>query len=207
MKKNDSLIFAIVVWLLIIFLSGCAGKPDQQWSQLPQFSDPSKLDTLVPVWEKGEATDELDIRIFLEPYKKPEYILESLNYFVTLENAHVRIYDYPAKSDIESYMISGIGECIAEESPDLYLEYIHQIAASDEDVKDELVMASIAKSVLGKNYSRTCLQNKIKSLKTVFENDNPLSLEQTPATMINGRLVYGNLPNNKWETIFQEIKD
>lgn len=206
MKKNESLIYVIVVWLLLVFLSGCTGKPDQQWSQLPQFSDPSKLDALVPVWEKGSATDKLDIRIYLEPYKKPKYILESLKYFVTLENAHVRIYDYPVKSDIESYMVSGIGECIADESPDLYLDYIHQIAASDEDVKDELVMASIAKSVLGKNYSRTCLQKKIKALKIIFENDNPLTLEQTPATLINGRLVYGNLSNIKWETILQEVK-
>jgi hypothetical protein len=206
MRKKNLFIIGIACWMLVAFLCGCATKSDQQWSQLPQYSDPAKLDTLTPVWEKGTASDKLDIRIYLEPYKKPKYILDRLQYFATLKDAHVRIYDYLAQSDIESFMVSGIGDCIAEESPDLYLKYLNQIASSSEDVKDELVMASIAKSVLGKNYSRTCLQKNINALKTTFENDNPLKLEQTPATMINGRVVYGDLSTAEWETILRGVK-
>jgi hypothetical protein len=102
-------------------------------------------------------------------------------------------------------MVSGIGRCIEEQSPDLYLEYLNRLVDT-EDIYDELVMAALAKEILGENYNRRCLQTNMKELKKFYENDNPLSLEELPATVINGYLFYGDHSIEGWQGIIETIQ-
>lgn len=164
------------------------------------------MDQLLPTWETGSTDSRLDIRIYLHPAEQSAYVLDTLSYLTGLPDARIRIYDYPAKAEVEGIMLAGIGECIADKDPALYLQFLQTVASSKENMQDELVMAAIAKEVMGENYSRTCLQKKIKSLKAVFENDNPLELTSTPATVINGRIVYGDLSREDWARIMEEGK-
>lgn len=176
------------------------------WSDLPSSPTEDLMDQLTPVWKQGAENARVDIRIYLQPAEKSTYVFDTMKYLTSLPDARVRIYDYPAQAEVEDIMLTGIGECIADKDPALYPVFLQTVASSKENVQDELVMASIAKQVLGENYSRTCLQKKIKSLKTVFENDNPLALTTTPATVINGKIVYGDLSSEEWKSLLAGLE-
>lgn len=192
---------------MLIIITSCSSQPERaSWSNLPAGPAEAQMDMLTPTWEQGTSQDSLDIRIYLQPAQKSIYMQDTLSYLISLSDARVRIYDYPAKAEVEGIMLAGIGECIAEEDPSKYLQFLQIVAASNENVQDELVMAAIAKQVLGENYSRTCLQKKIKGLKEVFENENPLMLTSTPATVINGRILYGDLGIDAWKGLMTDVE-
>lgn len=204
-KKWKNLLLGIDC-LILIFLGACAPEPDTNWAALPVFEPAETLNNLSPTWDNGQESAALDIRIYLEPYRQSDYMKEPLAYVSALEDAHVRIYDYPVQGEIESFMVSGIGQCIAEASPDLYLQYLTTVATTTERLADELVMAKIAKSILGQNYDRKCLQRNIQALKNVFENDNPLNLNDVPVTIINGKIIYGNLSVSDLQSLIQQAQ-
>jgi len=176
------------------------------WKALPVFEPVEKLDSLAPVWDNGRTSASIDVRVYLEPFQQSKYMGESLAYQVSRQDARLRIYDYPPYASSESFMVSGIGQCIAQVSPDLYLVYLKELTTTPERLADELVMADIAKFVLGERYDRKCLQEKIKALKKIFENDNPLNLVERPATLINGRLVYGDLTLAEWQDLLAQAR-
>jgi hypothetical protein len=190
-----------------LFLSACTTNAKSvAWSELPTSPAENLMEQLTPVWQQGPDDARLDIRIYLQPADKSTYVFDTLKFLISLPDARVRIYDYPAQAEVEGIMLAGIGECIADKDPALYPLFLQTVASSKENVQDELVMASIAKQVLSENYSRTCLQKKIKGLKAVFENDNPLDLTTTPATVINGKIVYGDLSSDEWKSLLAGVE-
>lgn len=197
---------ALIGLSALLWLSACASRNKVDWKALPVYELVEKLDGLAPVWDNGRTSASIDVRVYLEPFQQSKYMGESLAYLVSRQDARLRIYDYPPYASSESFMVSGIGQCIAQVSPDLYLVYLKELTTTPERLADELVMADIAKFVLGERYDRKCLQEKIEALKKIFENDNPLNLVERPATLINGRLVYGDLTLAEWQDLLAQAR-
>ncbi len=187
----------VALWLL----PACAPAPAAD--ALPPATpvgDLSAFEALTPVWDNGQTQAGVDVRAYIEPYcQTPEcvaYIQQSLPALLSLSDARVRIYDYPLSQIAESFMVAGIGRCVAQESPDFYLRYLNEASRSTA-LKDELEMYRIAKAVAGKRYDTRCLQREIRNIKALFENNNPLGFTRVPVTYVGagsgGRLVEGAL--------------
>jgi len=202
-----TLIYRSVMVLLVIagILTACARSRVVDMHSLEKVEQPQKLDEFTPTWDNQETDEHLDIRVYLEPYQQAKFMQDSLSFLATKTNGRVRIYDYLPHADVESFMVSGIGQCIADQQPELYLEYLNRIVDTN-NLVDELVMAALARDILGKNYDRRCLQSKIKALKVLFENDNPLQFSKLPATVINGYLIYGDLTLEQWEYLVENLR-
>ncbi|MBI9043460.1 MAG: hypothetical protein JEZ06_03185 [Anaerolineaceae bacterium] len=174
-----------VFGVFVVILVGCVSSGEIGTETLQSFEQVEKLESLTPTWDNHNKDGSHDIRIYLQSYQQEAYMQGSLLYFTDSVDGRVRIYEYPTRGDSESFMVSGIGQCVAEQSSESYLEYLNHLV-STKNLVDELVMAALAKEILGNNYDRKCLQSKIKNLKLVFENDNPLDLQELPATIIDG---------------------
>jgi len=194
-------LWAGLVMVAVCLAPACAPAPA---ADVPPPATPvgdlSAFEALTPVWDNGVSQAGVDVRACIEPYcQTPEcvaYIQQSLPALASLSNARVRIYDYPLSQIAESFMVAGIGRCVAQESPDLYLRYLDEAARSTA-LKDELEMYRIAKEVAGKRYDTRCLQREIRKIKTLFENNNPLGLSRVPVTFVskgnNAQLIEGAL--------------
>jgi hypothetical protein len=169
---------------LAAVLAACAPAPAQAPVSTPA-RDASAWDAVEPVWDNGRTQAAREVRIFVEPYCQAQecraYIEQALPALIALPDARVRIYDYPLSQAGESYMVAGIGRCIAQQSRDLYPAYLAEAARSTA-LKDELEMYRVAKLVAGKRYDTRCLQREIGKLKAVFDNRNPLGFSRLPAT-------------------------
>lgn len=186
-------------------LAACAPAPA---ADVPPPATPvgdlSPFEALTPVWDNGQTQASVDVRAYIEPYCQTPacvaYIQQTLPALASLSNARVRIYDYPLSQIAESFMVAGIGRCVAQESPDFYLRYLEEASRSTA-LKDELEMYRIAREVAGKRYDTRCLQREIRKIKTLFENNNPLGLARVPVTLINtgntAQLIEGALTSDQ----------
>lgn len=205
-KPQYFLRIALAGLLLLTLLNACAPNSVYRLTPAPVFNHQQELESLSPTWDNQKTDALLQIDIFLEPYRQAEYMQATLTFMLGLSDAHIRIFDYIPRSDSESFMVTGIGQCIADQSSDLYLTYLNRLVET-KDIHDELVMASLAKEILGKHYDRKCLQAKIKGLKQTFENDDPLEFTEIPATIINGAVFYGDRSVADWEILIEASRN
>jgi len=181
--------------MAMILAAACAGATGAgEWSALPTAPALEQLDRLAPVWDNGRADAALDVRIYLEVYcREPaclDYLRESAPALLAAPDARVRIYDYPLSQTGKSFLFAGVGRCVALKNPDAYLEFLRRAIDLPDRYDNNVEMQQISKAVIGE-YNTRCIHTETRKLQAAFENQNPLGFSQTPATIVQGRLIYG----------------
>lgn len=176
-------------------LAACAPAPA---ADVPPPATPvgdlSPFEALTPVWDNGQTQASVDVRAYIEPYCQTPacvaYIQQTLPALASLSNARVRIYDYPLSQIAESFMVAGIGCCVALKNPDAYPEFLRRAIDLPDRYDNNVEMQQISKAVIGE-YNTRCIHAETRKLQTAFENQNPPGFTQIPATIVQGRLIYG----------------
>ncbi len=201
-----------LAWIAAIVMAGCAPvMPASPALRATTVSESVLFDQLEPVWDNSASQAGADVRLYIEPYCQTAdcvtAIQETLPALMALPDTRLRVYDYPLSQVAESFMVAGIGRCVAQQSQELYLRYLSE-AARSQALKDELEMYRIAKEVTGKRYDTRCLQREIRKIKALFENNNPLGLTRVPAIFVrhNGqaRLIEGALTADQVQSLLSQ---
>lgn len=193
---------------VLILLAACnvTPTPALEWSALPDAPAAEILNQLSPTWD-NQVGESLDLLVYIETTCRQEdckrFFSDTLPFLTASNRIHLRIYDYPLSQKAESLMVAGIGRCLAQSSPSVYLAWLREAGASAL-IEDELEMMRISKQVSGK-YDSDCLRVEIKKIKAIFENQNPLNLTQTPAMVLNGKLLYGYRTQGQWASLFESV--
>ncbi len=206
--RDRRVFIAVMALLLAAACSGAGGSGE--WATLPPAPAPEQLDQLAPVWDNERANAALDVRIYLEVYcREPaclDYLRESAPALIAAPDARVRIYDYPLSQTGKSFLFAGVGRCVALKNPDAYLEFLRLAIDLPDRYDNNVEMQRISKSAIGE-YNTRCIHAETRKLQAAFENRNPLGFSQTPATIIQGRLIYGARPAQAWAALLQQARE
>lgn len=205
--RRRPIFVAVMVMILVAACSRTSGAGE--WSALPIAPAQEQLDQLAPVWDNGRADAVLDVRIYLEVYcREPaclDYLRESVSALIAAPGARVRIYDYPLSQTGKSFLFAGVGRCVALKNPDAYPEFLRRAIDLPDRYDNNVEMQQISKAVIGE-YNTRCIHAETRKLQTAFENQNPLGFTQIPATIVQGRLIYGARSAQAWAALLQQAQ-
>ncbi|MGQ9813655.1 MAG: hypothetical protein ACUVR3_00640 [Candidatus Roseilinea sp.] len=161
------------------------------------------------MWDNGRVDANVDVRIYLEVYCcEPaclDYLRESMPTLTGAPDARVRIYDYPLSQTGKAFLFAGVGRCVALKNPDAYLEFLRLAIDLPDRYDNNVEMQQISKAAIGE-YNTRCIHAETRKLQTVFENQNPLGFTQIPATIVQGRLIYGARSAQAWAALLQQAR-
>ncbi|MBI9043458.1 MAG: thioredoxin domain-containing protein [Anaerolineaceae bacterium] len=213
-RRKLSHMFFLICLLLLIFVaitSYSTDKPGSLWESLPTIVANPADQGLEPVWaSNGTPGGEVEILVFIEPFCRTNdclsYISTTLIYLAETENVHLTIYDYPISQESKSFMLSAAGQCVVQNDKDLFFEFLERAAKISDRYDNNLEIQLLAKELLGE-YDRSCVRREVKGIKTNFENKNPLQLQEVPATVIEGRIIYGNVTEGELKSLIGFLED
>jgi len=203
-------LFLTLLYFLLMIVSCSNAKPAELWESLPALeTDPSAHD-LQPVWINQGAQDaSIKIMVFIEPFCRSNTCLQYnstvLPFLHSQEDVYIEIYDYPLSQEAKSFMLSAAGMCIAQENMALYLDFLERAAKISDRYDNNLEIQLLANELVGE-YDRTCVRNQVREIKSLFENQNPLELQEVPATVIAGKIMYGNVSTDQIQSVLTSIK-
>lgn len=190
-----SLIFLVAVTILTC--CGCSSRNQHtKWEALPTLQmNPAELE-LEPFWQNENSSSTIEVQVFIEPFCRTSECLEYhetiIPYLIGESDLRATINNYPISQESRSFMLSAAGYCVLQADKDLFPEFLARSAQISDRYDNNLEIQLMIKDFLGA-YDRVCVQKEINRIKQTFENKNPLELQEIPATVIDGRIVYGNL--------------